>query len=74
MSKKRFMLRLCLVCLVSFLVAMRTVLQDYTMHEDLAIDSSLLIVVKKMNIIQEIFQKEHRSELLKHFRCQVRYV
>jgi len=68
------MLRLCLVCLVSFLVAMRTVLQDYTMHEDLAIDSSLLIVVKKMNIIQEIFQKEHRSELLKHFRCQVRYV
>jgi len=32
------------------------------MHDDLVIDSSLSIV-KKIKIIQQIFQKEHGSEL-----------
>ena len=35
---------------------------------------SLSIVEKKIKIIQYIFRIKHRSELLKHFRRQVRYV
>jgi len=48
MSKERFMLRWCFVCFVSFLVAMRIVSQGYIMRDDLAINSSLSIVVKKI--------------------------
>jgi len=48
MSKEHFMLRWCLVYLVSFLVAMRTVSRGYIMRDDyLAIDSSLSVVVKR---------------------------
>ena len=48
--------------------------QDYIMHDDLVIDSSLSIVVKKIKIMQWIIQREPRWELLKHFRRQLRYV
>jgi len=49
-----------------------TVQQKYIVSNDLAKDSSFSIVVKKIKILQFIFQKEHRSELLKQFRRQVR--
>jgi len=39
------------VCLVLFLVEQRIVSQDYNMRDDLAIDSSLSIVITKMKII-----------------------
>ena len=41
--------------------------QDYIMRDDLAIDSSLSIVVKKIKITQYVCQKQHRLELLEHF-------
>jgi len=44
------------------------------MREDLAMESSLSIVVKKIKVSQKNFQKETRSELLKHFRRQGRGV
>ena len=47
--------------------------QDYIMRDDLAIDSSLSIVVKKIKITQYVCQKQHRLELLEHFWRQVRY-
>jgi len=59
------MFRWCLDSLVSFLVAMRILPQDYIMRDNLAIDFSLSTDVKKSKIIHEIFQKEHLSELLK---------
>jgi len=76
MSKEHFMLRWCRICFVSFLLAMRTASQltNYVMLDDLAIDSSFSIPVKKLKIIQYVCQKEHRSELLKHIWRQVRYV
>jgi len=74
MSKERFMLRWSLVSLVSFVVALRIVSLDYIMRDDLAIDSSLSIFVRMIKIIQQIFQKEHCSDLLKHFRRQVRCI
>jgi len=53
---------------------MWAVSQDYIMREDLAMESSLSIVVKKIKVSQKNFQKETRSELLKHFRRQGRGV
>jgi len=41
---------------------MRIVSHDYIMRDDWRL-ISLSIVVKKIKIIQEMFQKEHRSEL-----------
>jgi len=52
MSKERSMFRWCLVCLFSVLVAVQILSQNYIMRDDLAIDFSLLIVVKKIIIIQ----------------------
>ena len=47
------MSRWCLVCcLVSFLVEMQILSQDYIIRDVLAIDSSLSIVVKKIKISQ----------------------
>jgi len=51
MGKERFALKYSLVCLVSFLMVMRLVSQDYIMCDDFTIDSSLSIVVKKIKII-----------------------
>jgi len=68
------MLHVTIVCLVSFLVAMWTVSQGIIIRDDLEIQSSVSIVVKKIKIIYLIFQKAHHAELLKHFRCYVRCV
>ena len=48
MSKERFTFQWCLVCLVSFSVVMRILSQVYIMRNDLAVESSLSIVVKKI--------------------------
>ena len=50
--------------------AMRTASQDCITRDDLAID----FVVKKIKIIQHIFQKKQRWGLVNHLRRQVRYV
>jgi len=39
------------ICFVSFLVALRIVSQGYITHDNLATDSSLLIIVKKIKVI-----------------------
>jgi len=44
MGEERLMFRWCLVCVVSFLVAIRIISQGYIICDDLAIDSSLLVV------------------------------
>jgi len=48
MSKQRFMLRWCLVCLVSFAVAMRIVSQSMSCVTIFAIDSLLSFVAERM--------------------------
>jgi len=59
-------------CLLGFIFSgkAKVVTELYIMRDDLPIDSSLSIV-EKNKIIRYIFQKEHRSKLLKHFRRQV---
>jgi len=44
------------------------------MRDYLAINTPLSTVAKKITITQEILQKEHRSELSKHYRREVRYI
>jgi len=46
-QRKRFTLPWCLVCFVSFSMAMRTISQRYIMRERLATDCSLSIAVKR---------------------------
>jgi len=51
---------------------MRILLKGYIMPDVLEIDPSLSIVLIKIKVIQYICQNQHRSELLKHFRREVR--
>ena len=66
------MLRWCFVCFAHFCGTMRILLKGYIMLDVLEIDPSLSIAVIKIKVIQYICQNQNRSELLKHFRREVR--
>jgi len=63
-------------CLLGFIFSGHAnciITQGYVVRDDLAVGSSLSIIVEKIKIIQKNCQKEYHSELLKYFRRQVRY-
>ena len=69
-SKECFLLRWCLVGLISFLVAMQIVSQGYIIHDDLVTDSSLSIVKKLLALVsteREFFSVHVKMRQCKYF-------